>query len=119
MVFVLVDDLGGTRVGPFIEVGAQIFGLGPQKSLELLAVVDVWQLGDFSDKVIEIALTFIDDLRVDNADAFIGYGGNEAAWKSLDNCGSHFVELVEPPEHIDVAPRVLSHDMVHKVLHYQ
>lgn len=119
MVFVLVDDLSGSWVGPFVEVRAQVFGLGPEKSLELLAVVDVGQLGNFSDEVVEIALAFMDNLGVDNADAFIGYGGDKAAWKSPDDGSSHFIELVEPPEDIDAAPCVLSHDMVHKILHYE
>ena len=81
-------------------------------------MVDVGQLGDFSDEVVEISLSFMDNLGVNNADAFIGYGGNEAAWKSPDDCSSHFIELVEPPEDINAAPRILSHDMVHIILHY-
>ena len=119
MVFVLVDDFGRSWIGPFIEVGAQVFGLGPEKSLELLAVIYVGQLSDFSDEVVEISLSFMDNLGVDNADAFIGYGGDEAAWKSPDDRSSHFIELVEPPEDIDAAPCVFSHDMVHKIFHYQ
>jgi hypothetical protein len=116
MVFVLIYDLTRGWVGPLFKSGTQVLLLRPEQGLKLLAVVDVGQFCDLSDKVIEISLPFVGNLIIDDTDALFWNGGDEAPREPLDDGNSHLKELIKSSEDIDLPVFIFSFDVIGDVL---
>lgn len=69
------------------------------------------QFGHPPHKIIEIAMSLIGNLSINDGDRFFGYGGHEASGESLGQCHPHLVELIEPAVDIE-GPIFISADDV-------
>lgn len=114
--FVLIDDFYTGRVWPLLEGGTEVLWLRSKQGLEFLAVIKMGKFGDLPHEIIEISLSFLHDLWVNNADRFVRDRRDETPRETFHYGCPHFVELVEPSENINLAVLVLPRNAIDGVL---
>ena len=75
------------------------------------------QFGYFLDKIIQVSLSFVYNLIIDERDGLIRNRGDEATRKAFNYGHSHFVELVKSAKNINFSIFITSRNMINYVFH--